>query len=471
MKTLWAAAAILTTLGATALAAVAADQAVGDPRSVVVEEIRNDRPAFMVRIDVDHADRVYHGGEEMHVGVTSEQAGYLYLIYCDAGRKLNCLFPNRLDQDNRIPSGRMVQIPPLGALFRLRVSPPFGQEVLKAIVTLAPLSREQLGEILSGGNERGLKSLRESVKDLTDGWAEHHVLTTTVPPGDSAAPTPNPTPDDSGRPSTSTRRIGVFVGVSEYQDPSIPRLSTAHLDAIHLADAFTKYCGLDHADVLVNARATRAAIEQILRQRLPAMARPGNTVVIFWSGHGGRCADTHGRSRDGYQEYLVPYDGQTGDPAAVERSMLLDDTFGRWMQELDGRRIVVILDACYSGGQGESKSLSKGLDLPASAPPRVRFNFLDRALRQAKKLGQTDLAMLASSTADQVSFERREKDMGVMTYFLVRQLATPGAPLTLAAVHAELVRRVPKYVESRFPGATQTPVLIDQIAPPFYLRP
>lgn len=56
-----------------------------DPGGVVVDEIRNDHPSFMVRVDVDKPDRVYCGGEEMTVKVVSAKSGYLYVLYCDAG--------------------------------------------------------------------------------------------------------------------------------------------------------------------------------------------------------------------------------------------------------------------------------------------------------------------------------------------------------------------------------------------------
>ncbi|MFH1923630.1 MAG: DUF4384 domain-containing protein, partial [Planctomycetota bacterium] len=116
----------------------------GDPRGVVVEEIRNDRPSFMVRVDVDHPDRTYRGGEEMRVRVVSERAGYLYLLYCDANREITCLFPFTADESNYIPAGRPIDIPQPGSRFRLRIAPPDGQEVLKAIVSLAPLDPGQV---------------------------------------------------------------------------------------------------------------------------------------------------------------------------------------------------------------------------------------------------------------------------------------------------------------------------------------
>ena len=100
MHALWLA---LLTVGAARLAEA---QQAETARGVIIEEVRNDQPAFMVRVDVDHPDRIYRHGDEMRVSVVSEKAGYLYLIYCDAEGKMYSLFPNHVDQDNRIPAGQ-----------------------------------------------------------------------------------------------------------------------------------------------------------------------------------------------------------------------------------------------------------------------------------------------------------------------------------------------------------------------------
>jgi hypothetical protein len=148
--------------------------------------------------------------------------------------------------------------------------------------------------------------------------------------------------------------------------------------------------------------------------------------------------------------------------------MVLDDTFGRWIQELDGRRVLVVLDTCHSGGQGQEKSL-RTASTPA-APARGAFDFLDGELARMKDIGQRETALLASSAASQVSFERREGDLSTMTYFLLGQLQADSRPLELKDAFAGLQSDVAKYVEATFPGTTQTPVLVNNLASPLYLR-
>ena len=457
------------------LAGRADSEELGDPRGVVVEEVRNDRPSFMVRVDVDHPDRTYRGGEEMRVRVVSEKAGYLYLLYCDADKNITCLFPNSIHQENYIPAGRPIEVPQPGSRFRLRIAPPYGQEVLKAIVSLAPLDRDQVKALVHDDPEvsvlGGVKAAYGQMKSQPAGWAEHYVSTMTMSP-EGGAPAPggpeNPPPQN---PASTPRRVGVFLGINDFQDPQIRDLKVGENDAVTMAEVMKRKCGLQEAIVLVGEQATLKNIEDAVRKRLPAVTRPGDTVVLYWSGHGARCADDNGDESDGFDEYLVPYDGRFADLATIRQTMLLDDTFGRWFQELDGRQLLVILDTCHSGGQSaQEKSLAKGLgnEEPAAG---AEFDFLDGELARAKDIGQEETALLASSMANQVSFERKEGDLSTMTYFLVEQLNLGSESVTLLAAYESMKQRVAEYVEQMFPGTTQTPVLVDNLSPPFFLRP
>lgn len=446
-------------LALTAGMALAAEPA-RSPRGVLVEEVRNDEPAFMVRVDVERPSRVYVAGEEIRVQVRSARDGFLYLVYCDAANQVSCLFPNAFEADNRITAEQEIVVPrpidPGAKGFRIKVGPPFGEELLKAIVCTQPLPGETLAQLMRAAQDTNLNGTARGViveKVESAEWAEHHVMITTKP-----AP--------EGAPAGS-RRIALCVGISEYADGQIQDLSVCDKDALATAETLQQRCGFERAIVLANNQATRKNIEYAIRHELPAATRPGDTVVIYWSGHGGRCADTDGDEKDGFDEYLVPQDGQLTSPEVIRNSMILDDTFGRWMQELDGRRVLVILDTCHSGGQGQEKSLTAG---NGSAPPPLAFDFLDGELKRIKDIGQRETALLASSTASQVSFERREGDLSTMTYFLLAQLQSGNEPLELREAFARLQASVAEYVEKTFPGTTQTPVLLDNLTAPLLLR-
>ncbi len=438
--------------------------------------VRNDKPSFYIRMKVDHPNQTYVVGDKVEVTVSSERPGYLFLFYLNTAGKLSCVFPNQFQRDNAIPAGNdVVTVPPKNANFRFRVAEPCGRESLKAVVCLKQLQEVQVADLIrSKTTNRDLRVIYDAVRGNPADWSEHSLDILTVPsPGGI-------------RPPGEHRRIGVFVGVCKYLDPSIRPLKASDKDAEAMAGVMKRVGKLDKIIVLLNEQATRAAIEDVFCRQLAEGTRAGDEVFLFWSGHGSRCASTDPNKKDGVDEFLVPYDGRLDDTETIRRTMLLDDTFGSWMLKLGGRRIVVILDTCYAGGQhNEAKSLeigrqrTKALDskllgksLAAKLADRdVPFDFFNLTRIGLKALGQKELAMLASSKANETSFERREGDLGVMTYCLVNKLGNSDQPVTLPQAFESLKQDVPRYVEGNFLGSTQTPVLVDETTPPTYLRP
>jgi hypothetical protein len=455
----------------------------------------NPRPAFLVRVAVDHPNHVYREGDKLVARVRSEKDGFLYLFNITPDGRVNCLFPNKFQRDNRIKAGQAVAVPDEKAGFDFPIQgPKFGRETLKALVALKPLeelvrhqetkdvfSVEALTKLVATpidperltGLERdiGLAARPQPVaaaqERLLAQVAEHDVAVLTLRKGEPvpAAPTVAGTP----RPGPAKpRRLGAFIGISAYKDGNIRPLTASHKDAQEMARFMKASCGLDEAITLTNDQATLARIEELIRVRLPAATRAGDEVFLFWSGHGGRVSDTTGLEPDGLSEYLVPYDGKLGRAAEVRASMLLDVTFARWVQALDGRKVVIILDACHSGGQAAG---AKGLGDKVDGERDSDLGFFQAPFQRAKNIGQKEVAVLASSKATQPSYERREGDLSVMTYCLLERLKAAGQ-VTLKEGFAHVQKAVPAYVSARFKAReAQTPVLYDQTTPPVYLRP
>ncbi|HUY33151.1 MAG TPA: DUF4384 domain-containing protein [Pirellulales bacterium] len=429
-------------------------------RGIIVEEIRNERPSFMVRVYVDQKDNTYEAREEMRVAVRSEKPGFLYLLYRDARGQVACIFPNRVQTNNRIQANTTTFIPAEKGEFKLRIAAPYGKELLKAVVALEPLKELQLENLTKTDttliDDRSINRILAEVRKKPHAWAEHDVEVTTV--------VKRPT-------QPAARRFGIFIGISDFA--TVNDLSVAHKDAAAMEDVMKAKCKLDASYLLVNEKATLKAIEDLVRRRMPALTRPGDTIFLYWSGHGGRCPDDDGDEADGYDEFLVPYDGTAGPPATLRRTMLMDDTFGRWIQELDGRKLVLILDTCHSGGQSTDAKGTKGISAPDALVKSTPndFDFFDGELLRAKDIGQKETAILAAARPSQFALERREGDLGAMTYFLVKQLREADGPITLALAIDYLTKRVPPYVNKNFPGISQTPILVDHSTPPLFLKP
>ena len=155
----------------------------------VIEDISKEHPAFLVSVEVNTPDRKYRGGDAMRVRVVSEHNGYLYLLYRSADGNLSCLYPNKIQQDNRIFAGKPVAIPSPDAGFNIRIGPPYGAETLKAIVLTQPLPEDRWG-VKSLTEEQSTKLSDEGVKGAVievrrrEDWAEGKVRITTTPPED-----------------------------------------------------------------------------------------------------------------------------------------------------------------------------------------------------------------------------------------------------------------------------------------------
>lgn len=159
---------------------------------------QNAESPFKVELDVDHPDRVYRGGDLMYVKVRSSRAGYLYLLHQSTSGKLVCLFPNRIQKENEIPADTEIVVPDPNAEFNLRVGPPYGKEVLKAIVTLVRLEPTEFGvaslttSAATPLKPQDVKSVFVELKEKPAGWAEQQIDLVTGPKADSGESDPKP---------------------------------------------------------------------------------------------------------------------------------------------------------------------------------------------------------------------------------------------------------------------------------------
>lgn len=454
-------------------------------RGIELEEIENPKPSFYVRVDVNHEDLTYTEGDLLKVNVISSVDGYLYLFYKNAQGDVSLLYPNQFHPDNRIQKRKAVAVPEEGSNFQMRVTSPFGEEQLLAVVCknqVEEFETKDLGSFFTPVTKSDWESFkkgitvappeRPDVPEMSEISALYLLGVKTVEKSASY---------DSNRGNNS---FFVGIGVGDYKDPMInrKRLPTCPVDVERMTDLFVEKCGVpkDNILTLINEDATLEQIQKLFCEALPEVTKPGDVIFVYWSGHGGSCGDKDGDEKDGRDEYLVPYDAVLSEP----RTMLVDDDFGVWVQKLDRRKIFFIIDACYSAGnatnlkslddEGDRKIISgffdKTGDKAASAPAKViPFDFGFEAMAQMKDIGQRDLALIASSAADEVSLVRTENDMSVMTYFIIEELSSKSG-ISHVQLFDAIKPKVEKYVKENY-GFYQTPQMQDEFEAPLILNP
>lgn len=422
-------------------------------KRLFIESMVHKQPPFLVQVDVNHQTRIYRGGEVLTATVKSSKDGYLYLFNCDVKGNVWCLFPNKHQKQNRIQANQKVNIP-MADKFKIRVGAPYGTEFVKAIVTTKPVKAFEIERLITTNvtpmqekdgkrlfielNDRDQEARRKKEKRDWQ-WAEHSVKITTIDP--KRKPSAHVRRIEKGE----HRRIGLFVGISFYESEQVRRSLTCQNDAKSLKAKMEKLGQLDSAILLLNKQATREAIEQTICNTIANQTGPGDTVFIFLSCHGGRYKDPVGGTHD----YLVPFDAKINNLNATLNSTISDVVLSRWLQNLKGRKVTILLDACHAGG-----ILDQGKNFGQPFFAKLAAN-----IEGLKELGQKYLGLLASCLSHQRSFIRRERDHSVMTYYLLDAMDHATKSLNLEQWHRTVKQRVEKYVEQTY-RSKQTPVLV-----------
>jgi hypothetical protein len=149
---------------------------------------------------------------------------------------------------------------------------------------------------------------------------------------------------------TAATRWAFIVGISDYinlEPGEGGDLMGPEHDARRVRDVLVVRQGFpeENVRVLVNHDATKAAIEEGITGWLVQNARPGDNVVIYYSGHGSQMWDEDGDEDDGLDETIAPADVVPSDT----RYDISDDEFNDWLGMLPTDNVIVFLDNCNSG--------------------------------------------------------------------------------------------------------------------------
>ena len=191
----------------------------------------------------------------------------------------------------------------------------------------------------------------------------------------------------------------IVIGIEQYQYLA-PKADFASNDARTTVQYLIRTLGYPEENIvlLLNERATKSYIEKYVEGWLPDRVEPGDSVFIYFSGHG----TSNFKKGKGY---LVPYDG---DPSFIEQTGYSLDRLYERLGTLPASDVVVILDSCFSGAGGRSV-IAKG------TRPAVLY-------MENQTLASGKVMVLAASSGDQVSSTYQERGHGLLTYFFLKGL-------------------------------------------------
>ena len=450
-----------------------------DRADAKVTAVQQTSPNFMVHAAVNHQSRDYREDDTFRMRVKSERDAYIYVIYQQADGKTYQVFPNVAQKNNRVKAREVLLIPAEDDQFRWRISGPFGTETVKVIASEEPLENLSDAQMRSKRfnpvSQRQLKQITETLvpEDETaldavpdaesPNWAETELTVTTYARDHEA--------ESSGK-----KRFAIFFGVSAYEFSDQERLvtergmnlSSPEKDALVLNQIMSEIGDIDDSRVFINDGATRENLEQAVTQWLPQQSKPGDTVFIYFSGHGGQIDDDGGDEQDKKDEFLCPYDflsiagliglikqeeagvlpekykdlipqakkliansgsAEKANERLVRRSGVTDDLFGHWLQALSDRQVVVILDICHSGGfANEEKGIIAG-----RFPSRIRR-------RDRLKPPKADSEVVTAAGASAVDESKQGREFGFLDQQLgrLKDIGQGNTALLTASTTSEL---------------------------------
>ena len=221
-----------------------------------------------------------------------------------------------------------------------------------------------------------------------------------------------PTSRGAGRPND----FALVIGIEEYQ--SLPKADFGARDAKIVRKHF-EAMGVPARNIisLEGSQATGSKLKNYLQQWLPRNVRPESTVFVYYSGHGAPDPETG-------EAYLVPWDA---DPMFLTTSGYPLKQFYAELTKLKAKRVLVALDACFSGSGGRSV-LAKG------ARPLVAK--VDESVPAS-----ANLTVLAAASGTEITGSLDDQGHGIFTYHLLKGLAagakTPRALFDYLKPHVQ----------------------------------
>lgn len=226
--------------------------------------------------------------------------------------------------------------------------------------------------------------------------------------------------------------FALVIGIEDYQ--SLPKADYGVRDA-KTVRRHLEALGFPSRNIisLEGSQATGNKLKSYLEEWLPLNVKPSSTLFVYYSGHGAPDTKTG-------EAYLVPWDGDASflKSTAYPLKKLYAD-----LSKTKAKRVIVALDACFSGAGGRSV-LAKGSrplvakidDGSASAGPRV--------------------TVLAAASGEEITGSLDEQGHGMFTYFLLKGLSE--GKRTAKELHESLSPRVQD--EARRQNRQQTPLLL-----------
>lgn len=173
-------------------------------------------------------------------------------------------------------------------------------------------------------------------------------------------------------------QYALLAAIDDYSRVGAPNLPGCSTDLKGMHEMLTGKLGFPSANVrtLVNQEATKDGVLREL-DSLVSKAQPGDSVIFYFSGHGGQVPDyDDDEKEDSLDEALITHDF---NPKQSD-TWLLDDHLRASLSRIKTKRALVLIDACHAGTGTRSDIVNKRADfgfksmLSATRSDLAQFN-------------------------------------------------------------------------------------------------
>lgn len=377
----------------------------------------NPNPQNNIRLTLTPDKKVVKPGDEIILTFSADRECYLTLMDLGTSGRIVRLWPNDYSgKDNRIDPNTPRNFPGPGDNFRFKIGSPDGVERLIAYATSEKgriLSEQEFQQLQGTGFQQyigGPKDLAFQFQKAAEALASNI--------------------------SWGTVQANVCIGSG--QPPSVQTTTPSKAYLLSIA-GHGKFDGRPYdntVDRIAETLQSRAGIEKsnvrILKdtgadyngvssgiQWLVSSTQPEDTVVIYFSGHGGNYRG------DGF---LVLYPGQqkgmTIQDHFRKKIFLIKDEVGSLISKIPARKKILIVDSCHSRAITKDFRTDDG-ELISDYLPLVDFEEEEWTIADKSappSYGNNHEALLASARKHESSFSDPRLNGGVFTYFLIEAI-------------------------------------------------
>lgn len=243
-------------------------------------------------------------------------------------------------------------------------------------------------------------------------------------------------------PTSRTMKPNTFalIFANENYREEVP-VSYAGNDGRTVSKYFTQTLGIPSTNIhLVEDATKNDMVREIEWLKQISNVYDDIDIMVYYAGHG--CPDESSASA-----FLIPVDGS----ANSIRTLYPVAELYRELGELNSKRTILFMDACFSGAKRGSGMLASARGV---------------ALKAKTEIPQNNMIVLSAAQGDETAWPYDEKGHGLFTYFLLKKLQESKGNVTIGQLSDYVIDQVEKRSivinsKKQTPSVSASPVLGD----------